>query len=107
MTEVQAYRLSASEVTRHLKSGSLTLGQYVRSLKTRYDDRDRTIQAWVEIDWDKIIASAEALDAIPAVNRGPLYGVITGVKDVILTQGRYTYLVFFPKTHSAPSQRFC
>lgn len=63
-----------------------------RALIARVEERDPVVKAWATFDPELIIASAKALDAIPAEKRGPLHGVAVGVKDVILTKDMPTQL---------------
>jgi amidase len=57
-----------------------------RALIARVQDRDDIVHGWAYFNPELIIASAKALDAIPAEKRGPLHGVAVAVKDVIYTK---------------------
>lgn len=57
----------------------------LRSLLARVDAREPEIGAWAWLDRDGAIARARELDA--AAGRGPLHGMVIGVKDVIDTAG--------------------
>ncbi|WWD19947.1 hypothetical protein CI109_104420 [Kwoniella shandongensis] len=83
------YKLSASEVVALTKSGKLS------ALIARVQERDPVVKAWSYFDPEIILASARALDQIPAEKRGPLHGVAVGVKDVIHTKD-------FPTQHFSP-----
>ncbi len=109
---VPPYRLTASEALALMKDGSLTVEAYSRSLLERIQERDHVVKAWAYLDPDFVIAQAKKLDAIPAEKRGPLHGVAVGVKDVILTKGMKSCLVFrgkmlmllidMPTAHNSP-----
>ena len=49
----------------------------------RLDERDGTVHAWAHIDRQRILKEAARLDVIPVTERGPMHGVILGVKDVM------------------------
>lgn len=49
------------------------------------------IQAWVDIHREDIFAQAEQVFEIPASQRGPLWGIPVGVKDIIDLAGYRTY----------------
>jgi amidase len=57
-----------------------------KALIARVQERDPVVQGWSYFNPDVILASAKALDALPADQRGPLHGVAVGVKDVIYTK---------------------
>jgi Asp-tRNA(Asn)/Glu-tRNA(Gln) amidotransferase A subunit family amidase len=75
--------LTVSETLPLLKSGALTVTQLVQDHITRYDERDPIVHAWAYFDRDRALREAARLDAIPAEKRGPLHGVIIGVKDMM------------------------
>jgi Asp-tRNA(Asn)/Glu-tRNA(Gln) amidotransferase A subunit family amidase len=66
-----------------------------KALIARVQERDPVVQGWSYFNPDIILASAKALDAIPASQRGPLHGVAVGVKDVIYTKD-------MPTSHFSP-----
>lgn len=81
------HRLTATEVLAKIKDGEITVEDYARSLLKRIESRDEAVQAWAHLNPDCVIKQAQALDAIPHAERGPLHGVAIAVKDVIYTKG--------------------
>jgi Asp-tRNA(Asn)/Glu-tRNA(Gln) amidotransferase A subunit family amidase len=75
--------LTATETVALVKSGALTVTQVALDHLARYDERDPTIHAWAYLNRDLILSEAKRLDAIPPEERGPLHGVMLGVKDMI------------------------
>ncbi|KAF2685928.1 amidase signature enzyme [Lentithecium fluviatile CBS 122367] len=87
---------TASEIVPLLKSGVITVEQYVRSLLARIHERDDHVQAWAYLDPDYAICEAKALDQVPEDRRGILHGIPIAVKDVINTKD-------LPTQHHSPS----
>lgn len=81
------YQLTATEILVKIKNGEVTVEDYARSLLERIESRDEAVQAWAYLDPDYVIKQAQALDAVPHGERGPLHGVAIAVKDVIYTKG--------------------
>lgn len=75
--------------------GSSTADVSAKALIARVQQRDPVVQGWSYYNPDVILASARALDTIPAGERGPLHGVAVGVKDVIHTND-------MPTSHFSP-----
>lgn len=82
------HRLTATEVLAKVKAGETSVEEYARSLLKRIVARDASVQAWAYLNSDYVIEQAQALDAVPPSERGPLHGVAVAVKDVIYTKGR-------------------
>ncbi|KAJ9614541.1 hypothetical protein H2200_002678 [Cladophialophora chaetospira] len=93
--ESELYRLTASEVTNHLRLGDLTVEAYVRSLLSRIEAREPLVKAWAYVDPALIISQAQQLDQVPPHLRGLLHGIPIGVKDVI-------YTIDMPTKHNSP-----
>ncbi|KAL0240707.1 hypothetical protein I308_106507 [Cryptococcus tetragattii IND107] len=68
------------------RGNQITLSQVVEDHLDRYHSRDRKIHAWAYLDEDLVKAEAKRLDDIPPRERGPLHGMIVGVKDMIYTK---------------------
>lgn len=77
--------LTATETIALVSSGKLTVTQVALDHLARYDERDGQVHAWAYLDRDRIMKEAARLDALAVGDRGPLLGVILGVKDVIST----------------------
>lgn len=87
LPEAELYRLTATEVIARLKSEDFKVETYVRSLLSRIEKREPIVKAWAYYDPSNIIDQARRLDNTPREERGPLYGIPIGIKDVIYTQG--------------------
>lgn len=85
----EPYRLTATQAIALMRNGDLSVQDYAKSLLSRIKERDHVVKAWAYLDPDFVLAQAKALDQIPPEKRGPLHGVAIGVKDVILTKGRF------------------
>lgn len=86
MTELPAYRMTASQALSLIQSNKLTVENYAKSLLSRIQERDSVVKAWAFLDPEFVLTQARKLDAIPSSERGPLHGIAIGVKDVILTK---------------------
>lgn len=87
IVETPLYLLTATEALSRFREGSLTVETYARSLLSRIQQRDQNVQAWAHLDPDYVMTQVRILDQVPAEKRGPLHGVVIGVKDVIQTKG--------------------
>ena len=81
--------LTATEARRLIAEGSLTVEQLARDHLDRYRHSIDRVKAWAYIDEERIMAEARRLDAIPKDQRGPLFGVVLGVKDMMGAFGRF------------------
>ncbi|KAH8812613.1 amidase [Xylogone sp. PMI_703] len=84
MTE--PYRITASEASKLIRDGKLSVEDYAKSLLSRIKERDHVVKAWAYLNPDLVLAEARKLDQIPPANRGPLHGIPVGIKDVFLTK---------------------
>ena len=75
--------LGATEIVAAVASGALTCETIVRSCLERIAERDPDIAAWQHLDPKRAIAEAKSRDR--SAQRGPLYGVPFGIKDIIDT----------------------
>ncbi|KAJ3577289.1 hypothetical protein NPX13_g3275 [Xylaria arbuscula] len=80
------YTLTAVEVLGLLKSNSVTVEDYARSLLDRINDRDSTVKAWAYLDSAFVLDQARALDQVPQDQRGPLHGLAIGIEDIMNTK---------------------
>lgn len=85
--ELRLHRLMATEILSKLKTGHVTVENYVESIFKRIDARDAIVEAWAYLDRDLVLEQAKALDALPPSQRGPLHGLPVAVKDVLYTKG--------------------
>lgn len=77
------HRLSATDIARSIRSGTLTAVDVVRACIERIEQRESVVRAWAHFDARAALAQAEAVDRNPV--KGLLAGVPVGVKDVIDT----------------------
>ncbi|CBX90606.1 similar to Asp-tRNA Asn/Glu-tRNA Gln amidotransferase subunit A [Plenodomus lingam JN3] len=82
----QPYHLTASQAQAKFKDGSLTVEEYAKSILSRIQTRDSTVNAWAYLNPDLVLRRARELDQTVPQKRGPLHGVAIGVKDVIYTK---------------------
>ncbi len=75
--------LTATETIDLVSSGKLTVTQVALDHISRYEERDGALHAWAYLDRELILRDAARMDEIPIERRGPLHGVMLGVKDVI------------------------
>lgn len=75
--------LTGAQTARLVKEEKASVGQVVENHLKRYDARDDAIQAWAYFDKERVKAEAKRLDAVPVGQRGPLHGIILGVKDMM------------------------
>jgi len=83
---MKPWRLTAAEILPLLRTGQLTVTDYVKSLLERIQARDAAVKAWVWLEPSLVLQRAKELDGLPAEQRGPLHGLPIAVKDVILTK---------------------
>jgi Asp-tRNA(Asn)/Glu-tRNA(Gln) amidotransferase A subunit family amidase len=84
---------TASEIVAATHAGTLSAEAVVRACLDRIAERDGAIRAWVHTDAARSLAAARELDKRP--EKGPLYGVPVGVKDMIQTAD-------MPTQHNSP-----
>lgn len=74
-----------------LASGQVSPLELAKESLRTIDRLEPQIQAWVDIHREDIFAQAEQIFKIPASQRGPLWGIPVGVKDIIDLAGYRTY----------------
>jgi amidase len=83
MAKTELHRLTASEVVRRIKAGTLTSEAYVRACLERIDAREPDVAAWQYLDPEYALAQARRRDRERA--RGLLHGVPVAFKDIVDT----------------------
>lgn len=78
---------SALEVGARLRSGDQSVEEYAKSLLATVRERNNEIHAWAHLDPEQVLSTAKELDQVPHGQRGPLFGLPVGIKDVFLSQG--------------------
>lgn len=91
-SNMELYRLTATQALRKIRANELTVEDYAKSLLKRIQERDSIVKAWAYLDPVQVLNEARRLDQIPLSQRGPLHGLPVGIKDVIYTKGTYIYL---------------
>jgi amidase len=105
------HTLTLTEAVRRLADGTLGARAYADALLARVASTDADIQAWAHLDPDAVRHEAARLDARPAAERGPLFGVPVGLKDIIHTRamptrmGSAAFADFSPPADAACVQR--
>jgi len=86
------YNLSVSEVAQKIRDRQLSPETLARSLLSRIDSLDGTLQAWVTIDQEEVLTTARLKEQeLEAGNSlGILHGVPVGLKDIFYTAGMKT-----------------
>jgi aspartyl-tRNA(Asn)/glutamyl-tRNA(Gln) amidotransferase subunit A len=86
------HRLDVSDIARKIRAREVSPESLVRSLLGRIDSLDGTLQAWVTIDREEVLAAArlreQELEA--GNNVSILHGVPVGLKDIFYTAGMKT-----------------
>ncbi|OBT63373.1 hypothetical protein VE03_07216 [Pseudogymnoascus sp. 23342-1-I1] len=94
MTE-QPHLLTATSALHLLQIGALTVEAYVTALLSHIRTSEPTIKAWAHLNSDLVLSQARRLDQLPFSQRGPLFGLPIGIKDIIHTK-------HMPTSHSSP-----
>lgn len=78
---------TATELLTALRADEVTVEQVVQEAFDRIESVDSTIEAFLTVTKEEAIARAKELDALPAEERGSLFGLPVGIKDNIITKG--------------------
>ncbi|KFY02786.1 hypothetical protein O988_01901 [Pseudogymnoascus sp. VKM F-3808] len=87
--------LSATDALYLLQNGDLTAEAYATSLLAHIRTSEPTVKAWAHLDPNLVLSHARRLDQLPFTQRGPLYGLLVGIKDIIHTKD-------MPASHNSP-----
>lgn len=84
--------LTATEIVKGIRAGSLSPVAVVEACLARIADTDSALRAWVHLDSDGALKTARALEAEARAGRfrGPLHGVPVGIKDIYHVAGMVT-----------------
>jgi Asp-tRNA(Asn)/Glu-tRNA(Gln) amidotransferase A subunit family amidase len=77
------HRLSAVEAARQMAQRTLSAEAYARACMEHIAEREPQVQAFAHFNADALLKQARALDA--GAIRGPLHGLLVGVKDIFDT----------------------
>jgi len=85
----QHFNLTAVEAAKQIKSRDLSPVELVESLISQYDSLEPSLNAWVYLDREALLANAQQKqeELEKGVNVGPLHGVPIGLKDIYYTAG--------------------
>ncbi len=75
--------MSAADLARRLREGELSPGEAVSAYLDRIGRLDETLNGYITVTADEARAEATAREGQPVAERGPLWGVPVGIKDVI------------------------
>jgi len=70
--------VTATDTQALLANGKTTIEQILQEHRNRYEERDHEVKAWVCVD-----LQAAAVSAASKTAKGPLEGVVIGIKDII------------------------
>lgn len=68
--------LTATDTQALLANGKTTIEQILHDHRDRFEERDHEVKAWVCVDH-------QAAAVATKTNKGPLEGVVIGIKDII------------------------
>ena len=85
--EKKLYYASATEAISLIKSGQITITEYLESIIKRIEKINPITNAWVHLNHKQSLETAKKLDKKMknGENIGPLYGVPIGIKDIFNT----------------------
>jgi aspartyl-tRNA(Asn)/glutamyl-tRNA(Gln) amidotransferase subunit A len=91
-SEGAMHDLTAAEIARRVRAGTLSPIEVVEACLKRIDEVDPSVLAWVHVDRNGALQSARELEAEARAGkfRGPLHGVSVGIKDIIAVSGMVT-----------------
>jgi aspartyl-tRNA(Asn)/glutamyl-tRNA(Gln) amidotransferase subunit A len=85
-------------------SGEATASALVEACLARIRAVDGDVKAWIHVDEAAALAAARALDTQRGGERGPLYGVPVGIKDIVDVAGMPTTAGARAFAHTKPAQ---
>ena len=109
----EAYSLTVAEASDGIQRRELSCVDLLESLLKWIDSLEPRLEAWVTVDREGALRSAEERDRELArgKTRGPLHGIPIGIKDIIYTTGIRTtagskiYADFVPSYDATPVAR--
>ena len=90
--EGELHSLTASEIARRVREGSLSPVEAVEACLKRIEEVEPSVLAWVHVDRKGSLETARKLEGEARAGklRGPLHGVPVGIKDIIAVSGMVT-----------------
>ena len=88
----EPFRLTVAEAADQIRRGQLSPVDLVQSLLDRIDTLDPALKAWVTIEREEVLNSAQQRQSELEQTgpKGPVHGVPVGVKDIFYTAGLKT-----------------
>ncbi len=93
MTATEPAQMTASDAAALIATKKMSCEELARSCLARVAARDAVVKAWLWLDPDHVIRRARELDKLAP--KGPLHGLLFGVKDIFDTAD-------YPTTHNSP-----
>jgi Asp-tRNA(Asn)/Glu-tRNA(Gln) amidotransferase A subunit family amidase len=81
--DLPANYLTATDTQSLARAGKLTITDIARAHLARVAERGGQVKAWAYLDERRVIEEAARLDALVPAERGAMWGLVLGVKDVI------------------------
>jgi len=83
----ELYNLTAIEANHLIRSGEITVQNYIKSIIQRIEKINPSTNAWVHLDSNKVLEHARRLDRYDLSERtSPLFGIPIGIKDIFNTE---------------------
>ncbi len=82
--------MSLAALAGRLRSGEVSPREAVQGYLDRIEAINPRVNAYIQVAGDEALAAADAAERVPAAQRGPLWGVPLGIKDVIDVGGLNT-----------------
>lgn len=76
---------SSFELATLLRSGEITTSTLVAACRARIELREPQVNAWQHLDWEQVQREIARVEAMPLDQRGVLWGIPVGIKDVFDT----------------------
>ena len=82
--------MSLAALAGRLRSGEVSPREAVQGYLDRIEAINPRVNAYIQVAGDEALAAADAAERVPTAQRGPLWGVPLGIKDVIDVGGLNT-----------------
>ena len=82
--------VTLTDLAARLRAGELSPREATQGYLDRIERLNPTVNAFLTVDAERALAAADAAEATPAAERGPLWGVPLGIKDVVDVGGLTT-----------------
>ena len=82
--------MSLAALAARLRAGEVSPREATQSYLDRIEAINPRVNAYIQVAGDQALAAADAAECVPAAERGPLWGVPLGIKDVVDVGGLNT-----------------